>query len=175
MKTALPLCLFLQLLLMSCQNSPSTPNTPATPSTPPTNQQKIYYLQLVHASDAPIQKEILRLFQQQLFDHWYALKAGAIQKIDQAEQGAGMPIHQFQDIASYQTSDTNAEKIILTIKIPSEEETFDFHYQSYKKLGHPTWQSVFNPGFFTYPSGQPFEADKVANWLTERVVLLTFK
>ncbi|MFK7798449.1 MAG: hypothetical protein AB8E82_13435 [Aureispira sp.] len=175
MKPILSFYLFFHLFLVSCQNSPSTPNTPAAPTVPQTNQQKIYYLQLVHASDDATQKEILRLFQQQLFGHGYTLKEGTIQKINQAEQSTGMPLHQFQDIASYQTSNTSAEKIILTIKIPKEEQTFDFHYQSYKKLGHQEWQSVFNPGFFNYPSEQPFEVDKVANWLTERVVLLTFK
>lgn len=167
MKPYILFCLIFSLFFAHCQN--------ATPDTTPSNLKKVYYLQLVHASDDATQKEILQLFQQQLFGHSYTLKEDGIQKIDETEQHTGISIHQFQDINFYQISNTDAEKIVLTVKIPSEEQSFDFHYQSYKKLGHQEWQSVFNPGFFSYPSEQPFEAEQVANWLTERVVLLTFK
>lgn len=84
-------------------------------------------------------------------------------------------VHNFNDISKYDSTDVNAEKIVITYHKPLKGNVANFNFLAYRKLGHKEWQPVFNPGNFR--NGGPFEAREkdLGVWLGDLIVKLTFK
>lgn len=168
-----PVVLFyaiLILLLSACQDS--SPAT-TTPTEPITNTDKVFYLEWATTSTTTDYDKTLALVQKALLDNGYVFDKG-VKKVDGSERPTQI-IHRFKEMSAYDVEQAEAEKIVLTLNAPIKGLIPNFNYRSYQKKGHADWQSVFNPGNFRYPQEQPFEANKLANWMVERIVLLTYK
>ena len=170
MKTAFLFYAVLILLLSACQN-----NAPATTTStePITSTDKIFYLEWVTTSSTTDYDKTQALVQKALLDNGYIFDK-RVKKVDGSERPTQI-IHRFKEMSAYNIDQAEAEKIVLTLNAPIEGHIHKFNYRSYQKQGHADWQSVFNPGNFRYPQEQPFEVDKFANWMVERIVLLTYK
>ncbi|MGH1337545.1 MAG: hypothetical protein ACRBFS_15585 [Aureispira sp.] len=168
MKITLFFYTVLILLLGACQSN--TPTEKASKKA--TTTDKTFYLELVTTATSINYDQTLTLVQKALFNNGYVFDK-RVKKVDGSEK-KGLIIHRFKAKTDDNSNEEGIEKIVLTLKEPNEEGLHNFSYRSYKKQGND-WQSVFNPGNFRYPKEQSFEETKFANWITERVVLLTYK
>ncbi len=83
-------------------------------------------------------------------------------------------IHRFIDISEY-SAISDVVKIIINFNKPLGDTIPNFNYKSYKKLGHPDWQSVFNPGNFRFYETETYSEEDIADWMLHLIVLLSFK
>jgi hypothetical protein len=84
-------------------------------------------------------------------------------------------IHRFKNYIANSSEDSDIEKIVIFYNKPIGDTVPNFNYRSYKKRGHPDWQSSSNPGNFAFKGTGDFEEKDIANWIVNILVLLTFK
>jgi len=169
--------------MTSCQNN--KPGTSET--TKPEAENKFYYVEFVDSNNSSMSQKTISLVKSRIFNKGYILAAESndwqgIKEIDTTEQvelnelsRPHQKIHRFRDFSGYDQDNNDVEKIVITFNKPLNDSIPNFNYQSYKKLGHPNWQSVFNPGNFQFKGIEKSREKELADWMVERIVLLTFK
>lgn len=189
MKRTLFIHISIVFLLISCQNTEKS-SLESSNNIEGDNQveDKFFYVEFIHPEDSIAYGNSIELVKKKLLKNGYIAGKDfenghqGIRKIDSDEyitirdvNKYQHNIHKFKDFSKYDPNDGDIEKIVITVNKPINDSIPNFNFRSYKKLGHEDWQSTFNPGNFRYIEKKTFDESKFANWMSEIIVLLTFK
>lgn len=146
---------------------------------------KFYYLEFVDKDNSDLSKAAISTIREQILGrcYYYGAKHNTLQgmnigdSVNASELDKYFPeVHCFRDISEYDSTDVNAEKIVITYNKPDQNNLPNFNVHAYKKLGHSEWQSVFNPGNFRFHTANPEGREKdISVWMFDLIVKLTFK
>lgn len=176
------LCVSL-VFITSCQNNKSD----TTEKTQPEVANKFYYVEFVDSNNSSLTQHTISLVKSRIFNKGYILTQESndwqgIKEIDTTEQvelnNLSQPhqsVHRFRNFSEYAPDNNDVEKIVITYNKPLNDSIPNFNFQSYKKLGHPDWQSVFNPGNFQFNGTEKATEKELADWMVKQIVILTFK
>lgn len=146
---------------------------------------KFYYLEFIDKDNTSLSKATISTLKQRILGrcYYYGAKRNTLQgmnfgdSVNTAESDEYFPeVHCFRSISEYNSSDVDAEKIVITYNQPDHNKFPNFDFRSYKKLGHKEWQSVHNPGNFRFHNANPEGQEKdLSVWMFDLIVMLTFK
>jgi hypothetical protein len=183
MKQTILALLLTLFVIISCQNRQQN----GANNTKSSIENKFYYVEFLDLDNSSISRKTISLIKKRIFAKAYILTSDTndwqgIKEIDTNElidisiiNKSFQNVHRFKNLCDSNPNDLELEKIVITYNKPQRDTVPNFNYHSYKRRGHAEWQSMANPGNFTYKGNADPNEMELANYIINKLVLLTFK